>query len=72
MVTSSKDHAQMGGSRCPRCTSTNIRGREFTADGKAGYQHVVCEECGAEWSDTYRLTGYSDLDESNCSQPTEE
>lgn len=50
------------GCHCPSCgSSTGISGGALEVDGGTAWQKVDCSECGASWSDTYALTGYSDL-----------
>lgn len=48
--------------RCPACQSVCMSGtgeREHSGDETT--QRVFCEDCGAEWDDVYKLTGYDNL-----------
>ena len=51
------------GCRCPSCGSYNVvsRGSAQIDNGNA-YQNVKCEKCDAEWSDSYALNGYCELE----------
>ena len=48
--------------RCPACRSTDIEGGFVDVDGATATQRVRCHECEAEWTDTYHLSGYGDLE----------
>ncbi|WP_396334134.1 hypothetical protein [Burkholderia anthina] len=51
------------GVRCPSCgTSSGLRGEEVEIEDGAAFQRVGCGECGATWSDLYRLVSYSELE----------
>lgn len=49
------------GSKCPACHSDQIVGHSVDFDMGYVMQRVGCEDCNAEWWDTYELTGYEDL-----------
>ena len=51
-----------GGGLCPVCRSSDITGYSIEVDAGGASQEITCEECGASWSDTYKLTGYTDLE----------
>jgi len=56
------EYVARGGSVCPVCKSDNVSGGPLESDGGgSAYASCVCEACGAEWTDYYRLIGYSDL-----------
>ena len=59
---SSTEYASQGGAACPVCHSRNISAGECTFEKGTAYAHVRCNSCPAEWTETYRLTGYSDLE----------
>ena len=64
-IASKKRHyMNNNGSICPFCDSHNIEGGPFEADGTTVWQNVICNNCGAEWTDIYRLTNVeiSDFD----------
>jgi hypothetical protein len=53
---------QYDGTHCPAC------GEAYTMEGQGGvrpeediYYEMRCRSCGATWTETYTLTGYSDL-----------
>ena len=54
-------YSKNGGTYCPACGSWNIVGHAVDIDQSAGAQEVHCDDCGAEWVDTYTLTGYCGL-----------
>lgn len=48
--------------KCPACLSERICGTgEREHNGNETTQRVFCEDCGAEWNDVYKLTGYDNL-----------
>ena len=53
-------------STCPCCGSDEITGGCVEIDGSSASQAVSCHSCGANWNDIYKLTGYDDLDTSEC------
>lgn len=46
------------GTHCPSCGSDDLLGAEVTIDCGEATQDIICNECGAEWTDVYKLTGY--------------
>jgi hypothetical protein len=50
------------GVRCPSCGSSDVSGSHLEVDAGTAFQPMTCSECGANWSDSYVLSGYSDLD----------
>jgi len=48
-----------GGTQCPFCGSYDITGDEVNIDAGSAWQDVFCNDCPAEWQDTYNLTGYA-------------
>lgn len=59
---SSSQYARKGGIVCPNCEDDGIRGGAYHGDAGDVWQEVACPACQASWLDTYRLTGYVDLD----------
>lgn len=55
---SQAEYVHKHGQVCPCCQSGSICGGNVIVEGPAAYQEVSCDSCGAEWSDTYALTGY--------------
>lgn len=59
---SSKDYVGHGGSKCPVCGSTNVNTTsDIEADGANAWQEVSCSHCQSEWTDTFVLSGYTNL-----------
>ena len=54
------------GTNCPVCQSTHFDGGSVEIDGATASQEIWCMACGARWNDTYTLTGYTNLDTSEC------
>lgn len=48
-----------GGGQCPSCKSTDMDGGNLDADGAHVFQKILCNDCGAEWDDRYKLEGIS-------------
>jgi len=50
------------GLECPNCGSTNINGWLIEDYGTSSANRPCdCDDCGAEWTETYELTGYENL-----------
>ena len=59
-----KEYVKEEGHQCPKCkTFGNIAGGPFDVEDGKAYQEVWCEECGAFWSDVYKLAGYENFTE---------
>jgi transposase-like protein len=53
-----KRYVKQGGARCPVCRSDDIFGKEgFDFYDRGLLQSCACSACGANWTDTYTLTG---------------
>lgn len=65
-IMSEEVYAARGGTVCLNkdCRSENIEGGEVNIDAGACTQDVACNDCHAAWTDTYSLTGFTDLDTS--------
>lgn len=50
--------------QCPVCRSTEIEGGFVEIDNGTASQRVSCNDCDAVWTDTYTLTGYTELETS--------
>ncbi|WP_321817029.1 MULTISPECIES: hypothetical protein [unclassified Paraburkholderia] len=50
------------GVRCPSCGSSDVSGGFVNIEEGSASQTLCCGECGAEWTDTYTLTGYANLE----------
>jgi hypothetical protein len=46
---------------CPVCRSSDISGGQVDVDMGSCWQEIECEDCGAKWTDIYKLIGYADL-----------
>ena len=57
----SKEYISKGGVLCPNCGSWDIAGGGVDIDAGIAWQEISCNSCNAEWTDTYRLTGYANL-----------
>lgn len=53
-----EEHVTERGAACPNCGCTEITGQFVETGGGAAQQEMGCENCGAEWIDVYKLTGY--------------
>lgn len=52
-----KDYVKKGFAHCPFCKSSDIDGESVNIDGKTAIQDIGCLNCGAQWTDVYKLTG---------------
>jgi transcription elongation factor Elf1 len=59
-MNTNQQHIDNGATQCPHCNSFDITGDHFNVDAGSAWQDVSCNECGAEWQDTYTLTGFAD------------
>jgi formate dehydrogenase maturation protein FdhE len=48
--------------RCPVCRGGDLDGGFVEIDNGTASQPVRCNDCEAEWTDTYTLTGYAELE----------
>ena len=61
-----QEYVDSDGMTCPACGSGDVSGMgAVEIDGAQGLQSVECEECGADWVDVLRLTGYTSLNLNN-------
>jgi transcription elongation factor Elf1 len=44
---------------CPFCNSDNIEGHEVEICDGIATQYITCKECGAAWTDIYKLINMS-------------
>lgn len=61
--SNSKEYASQGGVYCPVCGSEDIEGYDTEFDIGMAWQNCTCAACKSEWTDTYTLTGYDNLEE---------
>ncbi|MDK9702476.1 MAG: hypothetical protein OEL20_05000 [Sulfuritalea sp.] len=55
------EYVRKGGGVCPSCGSDQIEGNSVNIDGPTADQRVSCLDCDADWTDFYRLAGYTNL-----------
>jgi hypothetical protein len=48
-----------GGTQCPFCGSRDTAGDEVNIEAGSAWQDRFCNDCSADWQDTYTLTGYA-------------
>jgi transposase-like protein len=53
-----KEYIKSGGTICPYCRSKNISSDGIEIDGMEGVARVICNDCGLDWNDTWRLSGW--------------
>lgn len=57
-----EQYAEDNGTRCPCCGGAQLSGGFVEIEAGAASQGISCDDCGAEWTDTYVLTGYRNLE----------
>lgn len=50
-----------GGNKCPVCDENDVEGGPVDIDGGWATQSSSCAACGHEWTDYYKLQGFSGL-----------
>lgn len=59
-----EEYVEADGGLCPSCGSHNITSTgNVEINCNLAYQNIMCKECNAEWTDDYKLMGYSELEE---------
>ena len=61
-MLNSEEYRDKGGVRCPACLSEELDGGPVHVDAGIAWQTILCQFCGANWSDTYTLTGYTNFE----------
>ncbi len=56
-----KEYVRRKGCACPACGRSNVEAGNMEADGNSVYSEVTCRDCGATWTDHFKLAGYCDL-----------
>lgn len=47
--------------QCPFCRSRNICGTSsLGAEAGEAWQNISCNDCGKQWQDIYKMTGYEE------------
>lgn len=61
-----KEYVDNAGNKCPKCHAKDCieTGSQFLADVDYAWQDCSCTECGAIWTNHYKLTGYNNLENS--------
>ena len=49
------------GEICPHCGSDHVRAGELSRHNDAVYADCSCGACESNWTDEYKLTGYTEL-----------
>lgn len=59
-----EDYLLNHGENCPKCNSTDLnKNQNVEIDFDTIYQECNCNQCGAKWTDTYKLINYSNLNQ---------
>ncbi len=62
LTTEQKARYLSNSSFCPLCQSSNIDAGAFQSGGDDNaYSNVNCNDCGAEWTDEYRLSNIDEV-----------
>ena len=51
------DYLKSGGDYCPFCGSQRITSDQLQINGEIGYRNTTCQNCDAQFVDTFTLTG---------------
>ena len=57
MRSNEEKYLEEGGTKCLHCDSGEIEGGYVNIEGGEAWQAVTCNDCLAEWTDIYTLTG---------------
>ena len=61
-IMTQEDYTGYEGGRCPACSSEDISSTEqMEHHGISVSQLIICDACGASWSDIFLLAGYDAL-----------
>ena len=55
------DEKDYDGSHCPNCNSSNLNGDGIELQDNSAYRNCDCEDCGAYWTEDFKIVGYSEL-----------
>ena len=61
-VLGTTTYVRHNGSICPSCKSTKIEAEHFEDGYDSTWRKVLCKECDARWAETYKLSGYKNLE----------
>jgi transcription elongation factor Elf1 len=51
-----QEYIESAGTKCPFCKSEHLNCSRIEVDAGGASQDIICENCGASWSDLYTLT----------------
>lgn len=60
-IMTNEEYIKNGGLNCPHCKSDNTRGESAEIEAGSATQNCYCVDCGSEWTDIYKLTGFDNL-----------
>jgi len=52
------DYFASGANVCPHCSSHEITGGQFDADGLQAWRKVSCDDCGKTWTELFDMVGF--------------
>lgn len=59
-----EEYVAKKGVRCPYCGAHAVRTlSDMDPCDDAAYQDAICDECGKEWIDLFKLVGYSEVND---------
>jgi formate dehydrogenase maturation protein FdhE len=61
MTMTNEEYLGNGGNKCPFCGGGSIDGGTFQSDNTEAWRYCSCDDCGSEWEDLYKMTGYNTL-----------
>jgi uncharacterized protein with PIN domain len=61
-LMSQKEYLKHRGQRCPACGGQAVASDQPEVDAMDVWQNCYCEDCGAEWVDHYKLSGYDSFE----------
>ncbi len=56
-----KEYLDYGGNVCPICKKESVEAEGMDMDGDIGWSNARCIECGATWTDQWKMIGFSNL-----------
>lgn len=62
-MLTSEEYVAKGGTHCPFCGSDFISGMGVDIHAGSATQEITCLDCGANWTDVYKLTHFEVIKE---------
>jgi len=63
MALTDEEYIESAGNSCPNCRcNDSVNADQTFANGDSAWCNCDCSECGATWTDSYRLVGYNSLE----------